>query len=98
MEHLKIDILKKLNSCEDRIQLKLSGKEDIKEIERLKQEVKINADKLLNAEGKIFKLITDLKYERRDILHNIITLELKLIRLGISAIKVHKIKDSILLF
>ena len=87
-----------MNSCEERIQLKLSGKEDIKEIERLKQEVKNNADKLLNAESKIFKLITDLKYERRDILHNIITLELKLIRLGIPAIKVHKIKDSILLF
>ena len=73
LEHgtLKNRYLKKLNSYEDRIKLRLSAKEEINEIERLKKEVENNEDKLLDAETKISKLLTDLEYENKDILHNI---------------------------
>ena len=57
---LKNRYFKKLNNCEDRIKLRLSAKREINEIERLKEEVKNNEHKLLNAETKIFKLSIDL--------------------------------------
>ena len=83
-ETLKNRYLNNLNHCEDRIKLRLSSKEEIIEIERLKEEVEIDEDKLLNAET--FKLLTDLKHERKDILHNVTTSESKLIELGIPLI------------
>ena len=43
------------------IKLRLAAKEKINEIERLKEEVKNNEDKLLTVETKISKLLTDLK-------------------------------------
>ena len=51
-------------------ELRLLAKEKINEIERLKEEVENNKDKLmdhlLDGEEKISKLLTDLKYEKHD--------------------------------
>ena len=54
------------------------------EIERLKEEVKNNEDRLLDGETKIFKLLTGLEYEKHDALDNVVVLESKLIKLEIS--------------
>ena len=43
------------------IKLRLAAKEKINEIERLKEAVRNNEDKLLTVETKISKLLTDLK-------------------------------------
>ena len=45
----------------------------------LKEEVKNNEDKLLDGETKVFKLLTDLKYEKHNALNDIAVLESKLI-------------------
>ena len=67
LEHgtLKNRYFKKLNRREGRIKLRLSEKEEINEIEKLKEEVKNNEDELLNAEIKISKSLTDLKFEKK---------------------------------
>ena len=65
-------------------ELRSSAKEKINKIERLKEEVKNNEDKLLYGETKISKSLTDLKYEKNDALHNIVVLESKLTRLEVS--------------
>ena len=52
--------------------------------ERLKEEVKNNEHQSLDGQTKIFKLLTDLEYEKNDALHNIVVLESKLIKLEIS--------------
>ena len=39
---------------------------------------------MLDSETKIFKLLTDVEYEKNDALHNIVVLESKLIKLKIS--------------
>ena len=98
LEHgtLKNRYFKKLNRREGRIKLRLSEKEEINEIEKLKEEVKNNVDELLNAETEISKSLTDLKFEKKkDIFNNIITSESKLIKLGIPPIQIDKINDSI---
>ena len=62
----------------------------------MKEEVENNEDKLFNAETEISKLLTDLEYEKEDILHDVMILESKLIELGIPPKKIDKIKDSVL--
>ena len=69
----------------------LAKKKRINEIERLKEEVKNNEDKLLDGETKIFKLLTDLENEKHDALHNIAVLESTLIKLEISPERVDRI-------
>ena len=68
------------NSIKKERKLRISANE----IARFKEKVKNNEDKLLNGETKIFKLLTDLEYEKHDALHNIVALESKLRKLEIS--------------
>ena len=56
--------------------LGLSAKEKINKIERLKEEVQNNEDKLLDKKTKISKLLTDLEYEKNETLHNIVVSKL----------------------
>ena len=75
---LKCKFLKKpyeYDSIKKESELKISAKEKISEIKRLKEDVKNNEDKLLDGETKIFKLLTDLEYEEHDAMHNITLLE-----------------------
>ena len=58
---LKNTVFKRLNTYEDEIKLRLTAKEKIDEIERLKEEVRNNEGKLLTVETKISKLLTALK-------------------------------------
>ena len=58
---LKNTVFKILNTYEDEIKLRLTAKEKINEIERLKEEVRNNEGKLLTVETKISKLLTALK-------------------------------------
>ena len=74
----------------------LSAKGKINKIERLKEEVRNNEDKVLDGETKISKLITDLEYEKNDALHNIVVLESKLAKLDISLERTDRIKSSTL--
>ena len=53
-------------------------------------------DYLLDGETKVSKLLTDLKYEKHDALHNIIVLESKLIKLEISPEQIDRIENLIL--
>ena len=73
-------------------------KKRINEIDRLKEEVKSNEDKLLDRETKISKLLTDLKYEKHSSLNDIAVLESKLIKLEISPEWIDRIKNSVLSF
>ena len=66
------------------------------ETERLKEEVKNNEDKLLDGETKIFRLLTDLEYEKHDALHNIVVLESKLLKLEILPERIDRIKNLVL--
>ena len=86
----------RLNTYEAEIKLRLATKEKINEIERLKGEVRNNEVELLTVESKISKLLTDLKYEKEDILHGIMVSKLKLRRLGVSSMQINRIKNSIL--
>ena len=80
---------------------RLSTKERINEIKRRKEKTENNKDKLLNhlldSETKIFELLTDLEYERQEILNNIATLESKLIQLKLSPERIGWIKNSFLI-
>ena len=53
-------------------------------------------DRLLDGEAKIYKLLTDLEYEKNDVLHDITILESKLIKLGITSLQIGKTKESVL--
>ena len=64
--------------------------------ERLKEEVKNNEDKLLDREIKIFRLLTDLEYEKHDALHNIVVLKSKLVKLEILPERIDGIKNLVL--
>ena len=81
-------------------ELRLSAKEKLNKIEVFKEKVKNNEDELLdhllNCESKVSKSLNDLKYEKHDALHNIIVLESKLIKLGISPERIDRIKNSVL--
>ena len=82
-------------------ELRLSAKERINKIKRLKEEAENNKDKLLDYllddENKFLKSLNDLEYEKHDSLHNIIVLESKLIKLEISPERNDRIKNSVLL-
>ena len=70
-------------------------KEQVK-TERLKEEVKNNEDKLLDRETKIFRLLTDLEYEKHDALHNIVVLKSKLVKLEMLPERIDGIKNLVL--
>ena len=65
---------------------------------RLRQEIEHKEDELVNddSESKISKLLTNLKFEKHDALHDITVLQSKLIKLGITPIQIYKIKESVL--
>ena len=66
--------------CWKRERIRNISKKIINEIERLKEEVKSNEDKLFDGK-KISKLLTDLKYEKHSSLNDIAALESKLTKL-----------------
>ena len=88
--------LKRLNSYEDEVELKIEAKVRIDEINRLKEEVRNNEDILLDSQTKIELLLTDLKYEENDIMNAITTSEEKLRKLRISSSYIIWIKILIL--
>ena len=69
--------------CWKRERIRNVSKKRINEIERLKEEVKSNEDKLFDGK-KISKLLTDLKYEKHCSLNDIAVLESKLTKLEMS--------------
>ena len=97
---LRCNFLGKRHDFEDKIELRLSAKNRINEIKRLKDETKNNKDELLDHlldnENKLSKLLTDLEYEKNDTLHKISVLESKLINLEISPGRINRIKNSVL--
>ena len=93
---LKKRYLKRSNWYEDEIELIIEAKVRINEINRLKEEVRNNEDILLNSETEIDKLLTDLKYEEKDIRNDIMTLEEKLRKLEIPSSYIIGIKNLIL--
>ena len=78
---LRCRFYEKQYDFEKRRKLRLSAKERIHEIKRLKEEAKHNKDKLLNhlldRETKNVKLLTNLEYENSDALFNTIVLKSK---------------------
>ena len=70
------------------MKLRLAAKEKIHEIQRLNEEVRNNKDVFLNIDTEISKLLTDLKFEEEDILHDIMASESELKRLGILSIQI----------
>ena len=76
------------------------SKRKINKIEGLKEEVENNEDELLDylldSETKVYKFLNDLEHEKHDVLHNIIVLESKLIKLEISPTRIDRIENSIL--
>ena len=71
-------------------------KDEINEIKRLKEEVKYSNDHetKISKKKKNSKLLTNLKYEKEDILHEILLNEIKLKKLGISETTINAIKKS----
>ena len=65
---LRCNFLEKRHDLEDKIELRLSAKNRINEIKRLKDETKNKKDELLDDlldnENKFSKLLTDLEYQR----------------------------------
>ena len=84
------------NSIKKERKLRILAKKKNKWKERLKEEVKNNEHESLDGQTKIFKLLTDLEYEKNDALHNIVVLESKLIKLEISPEQIDGIKNSVL--
>ena len=82
-------------------EFRLSTKERINERKRREEKTENSKDKLLNhlldGETKIFELLTDLEYERQEILNNIATLESKLTELKMSPERIGRIKNSFLI-
>ena len=95
-EALKNRYYKILDSYEDEINLRLEAKEKINEVERLKKELRDKEDILLTIKTKFSKILTDLEYEKEDILHDIMISQSKLRKLGISSRQINEIKISIL--
>ena len=64
----------------------------------MKEKFKYKEGELLNDDGetKISKLLTDLKYEKHDALHDITVLKSNLIKLEITPAQIDRIKKSIL--
>ena len=97
---LRCRFCEKPHDFEKERELKIFAKEEINEIERLKEETEYNKDELLdhssNGENKYSKLLTDLNYERKETLQNIAILESKLAESEISPERIDRIKNSIL--
>ena len=62
---------------------------------RIKEEIKNDDDELLDGKTKVFKLLTDLKHEKSDLLHNVTSLESKSIKSEISPKRIDRIKNSV---
>ena len=62
---------------------------------RIKEEVENDVDELLDGETKIFRLLTDLKHEKSDLLHNVTSLESKSKKSEISPKRIDRIKNSV---
>ena len=93
INEIKNTTKRKLNVLNDKLDSLIrfnTHKDEINEIERLKEEVKYSYDH----ETKISKLLTDLKYEKEDILREILLNEIKLKNLGISETTINTIKKS----
>ena len=81
-ENLDVDLTTLILRCEifknfeREREVGLSAKEKINKIERLKEEVQNNEDKLLDKKTKISKLLTDLECEKNETLHNIVVSKL----------------------
>ena len=93
---LKNRYLKRSNSCDDEVELRVESKVITDEINRLKEEVGNNEDLLLTNETEIELLLNDLKYEEKDIMNGIMTSEEKLRKLRISSSYITGIKNLIL--
>ena len=80
------------------IELRTESKVRIDEINRLKEEVSNNDNILSNSETQIDTLtdLTDLKYEEKDIMNNIMTSEEKLRELRMLSLYINGIKNLIL--
>ena len=80
------------------IELRIESKVRIDEVNRLKEEVSNNDNILSNSETQIDTLtdLTDLKYEEKDIMNNIMTLEEKLRELRMPSLYIIGIKNLIL--
>ena len=87
---------KRPNHCEDKIELIIETKVGIDETNRLKEEVRNNEDILLSNETQINTLLTDLKYEEKDIMNDIMKSDEKLRQLRISSSYIIGIKNFIL--
>ena len=93
---LKNRYLNRSNRYEDEIELRIEAKVRINEISRFKEEIRNNEDILSNSETEIDKLLTDLKYEEKDIMNDIMTSEEKLRKLRIPSLYIIGIKNLIL--
>ena len=80
------------------IELRTESKVRIDEVNRLKEEVSNNDNILSNSETQIDTLtdLTDLKYEEKDIMNNIMTSEEKLRELRMLSLYINGIKNLIL--
>ena len=87
---------KRSNSYEDQIELRIEVKVWIDEINRLKEEVRNNEDILLNSETETDTLLTNLKYEEKDIMNDIMISKEKPRKLRISSSYITGIKNLIL--
>ena len=87
---------KRSNSYEDEIELRIEVKVWIDEINRLKEEVRNNEDILLNSETETDTLLTNLKYEEKDIMNDIMISKEKPRKLRISSSYITGIKNLIL--
>ena len=93
---LRNKYLKRSNSCENEIELRIEAKERTDEINRLKEEVWNIENILLSNETRIELLLTDLKNEEKEIMNAIMTSEEILRKLRISSSYITGIKNLIL--
>ena len=76
-----------------KIKKTLAANEKRNEIERLKEELRNHEDKLLTVETKNSEVLTDVKYEEKDILHDIVASKSKL---AVGSIQINKIEKLVL--
>ena len=95
-ESLMNRCLKGSNTYEDEIELRTEEKAGINEINEFEEEVRNNEDILLNNETETDILLTDLKYEEKDIMNYIMTPEEKLRKLRIQSSYIIEDKNLLL--
>ena len=95
-ESLRNRCLKGSNTYEDEIELRTEEKAGINEINEFEEEVRNNEDILLNNETETDILLTDLKYEEKDIMNYIMTPEEKLRKLRIQSSYIIEDKNLLL--